>query len=163
MNALVEKEIESKIATLLSEKFESLNISNYRIGTSWEAALEVKGEESPDDKAIVTIAAASPRWDSYLDPCSSIPVTIAIVVRRETSPDGALLLEITEGVARFLIALQLDVSVANLLSGDSYSAHGVLVENGAPPAFNKHENIWSVTRSFTVRGTVEFSEPAAEA
>lgn len=151
MSALVERDLEDKIVALLRER-----LTGVRVESSWGHSPEgeVKGEDSPEDSVVVAVAVGAPAWDAYLEPCCSIPVALAITVRRETAPDAARLAEVAEPIANLLLALQMDVESVGPLSSENFSADGVRVEGGSAPTFSASANVWHISRAFTVRGVI---------
>ena len=151
MSALVEKDLEDSVATLLRDR-----LPGVRVVTSWSQADDgtVKGVETPSDSILIAVAAGAPTWDAYLVPSCSIPVALAITIRRETAPDAAALATVMEPIANLLLAMQLDVDACEPLTSVNFSADGVRLDGGDPPQYNSTSAVWRVSRSFTVRGVI---------
>lgn len=116
---------------------------------------EVKGEEKPADSIAVAVAVSAPQWDDYLSPVLSIPVSVAVAVRRETSPTGAALAAVCAPLSNLLRNFQqdIDATTENFLTA-SFVCNGFRFNGGPPPVFNKASGAWTFTRQFTLRGTV---------
>lgn len=148
----IESEVEKRVIALLAAAFE--DVDGVRIEGAWQTAAEgeVKGEESPTDRVVVGVAVGAPSFDTYQTPTAEIPVALAIVVRRELAPTADALAETVGRVSDVLLRLQVDAPDA--LSSARFRADGVRLDAGEPPVFNVARNVWSVARSFTVKGGI---------
>ena len=141
---MIDRAIEEKVVAALAAAL--LPRDGVKIVGAYEAAEagEVKGEENPEDGVVVAVAVGAPAWDRYLVPSCSVPVALALTVRREVTP-----------IANLLIELQRDATaVDRLLSCDEFTADGVRVDGGTPPRFARATNVWTIERTFVVRGVL---------
>ena len=152
---MIDRALEEKVAAAVAAAL--LPRDGVKIVGAYEAAEagEVKGEEKPEDGVVVAVAVGAPAWDTYLVPSCSVPVALALTVRREVAPTGDALEELMTPIASLLIELQRDATaVARLLSCDEFTADGVRVDGGTPPRFARATNVWTIERTFTVRGVL---------
>jgi hypothetical protein len=156
---LIDKQLEEKVIEMLRAKLASLSPVRFSGAWSYVPAGSVKGEETPEDSISIGVAVGAPVWDQYTVPTCSMPVALAVVIRRETAPDGAALAGIAESIADALQDLQLDAeAVSRSLTSENFDANGVRLDGGPAPTFVRTTNVWRFTRSFTVRGVVHKSE-----
>lgn len=151
----VEKNLEDAIVNMLRDA-----LPGVRVESSWGQVPEgeEKGVETPDDGVAIAVAVGAPEWDRYLVPSCSLPVALAVTVRRETAPDAAALSRVMAPIANMLFELQSNVAATWPLSIPGFNCGGVRVDGGTPPAYSAASGIWRMTRSFTVRGVMSAPE-----
>ena len=157
---LAEADVEAALISLISARLASAGVARCTVTGSWSQVPggEVKGEERPADEIAVAVAVGAPQWDAYLSPVCTIPAAIAITVRREVAPTGAALAAAVAPVAAMLNNLQADVTAVDDLSTATFTADGVRVDGGEPPAFMPQANVWRVARSLSIRGIIAAKE-----
>lgn len=130
------------------------------LSTAAEGA--IKGIETCDAKAFMAVAVSAPAYAAYLAPNCEFAVSLALTVRRETSPNGAALVAFLEPISNTLMRLQADAEyVRSALSSEHFCADGVLLEGGQGPIFDKDSNSWTITRQFSLKGIITFEEDEA--
>lgn len=159
MSALVEKALEESLGVLISERLSEVDAlvdTSIRITTAWSHSPdgEEHAVEQPSDEVTIAIAAGAPQWDEYLVPSCSIPVALAVSIRRECAPDAKAVAQIMEPIANIILALQLDVAAVEPLSSENFSADGVRADGGNAPTLDTSTNTWRITRSLIVRGVI---------
>ena len=155
---MIEKELEDAIIALLSARLEGTQSipSGILVTGSWSQVPDgdAKGTEKPEHSVVIAVAVGAPEWDQYLSPICSIPVALTVSVRHELAPTGAELSAVMQPISTILMGLQADVTNVDEISCESFQADGVRLDGGSAPRFDRETNIWTLTRSFIVRGTV---------
>ena len=155
---MIDRAIEEKVVAALAAAL--LPRNGVKIVGAYEAAEagEVKGEEKPEDGVVVAVAVGAPAWDTYLVPSCSVPVALALTVRREVAPTGDALEQVMAPISNLLMQLQHDATaVDRLLTSEEFQADGVRVDGGPPPSYSSAKHAWTVVRTFTVRGVPQFN------
>lgn len=150
---LIEKEIELKLKDALAANLEDCEV----IG-SWQPADAggVKGQHDNSAKAVVSIYVAPRQHDSFSLPTVNMSGAVTIDARAEMCPTMAEVSKIYDVVSTLFDNWHYDAQgFSQAMSiDDAFFATEIRLDGGANVAYDKTQDIWTVSLSFTIRGTV---------
>jgi hypothetical protein len=152
---ILEKVIEEKVVSLLRERIDNPAVV---VCGAWDVAIagEVKGEEQAGEAARLLVAASAPAFDTYESGVAEVAVSFALVVRKEASPNGALLVELLDAVEQLRLPFQFDRAHLATLETPAFAVCGARVDAGDPPAYHAAANAWTVARSLVLKGVIAY-------
>ena len=150
---LIEKAIETKLKNALADKLTGCEV----IG-SWQPsdAGSVKGQHDNSAKAVVSVYVAPRQHDSFSLPTVNMSGAVSIDASAEMCPTMAEVSEIYDVVSTMFDGWHYDAqgfSQAMSIDGAFFAAE-IRLDGGASVAYDKSQDIWTVSLNFTIRGTV---------
>lgn len=147
---MIEKEIEKAVLGALH----ALNLDRVDIGGFWQSAPagEVKGAEKPDARAVLRVVASPMAFDTFSSSKANISVAIALVIRKEMSPGGEAIEELSAPISAMLEGWHMSIDlVKNDFAVPGFVPCGLRLDGGEP---SNSAEAWAVTQKFTLRGVV---------
>lgn len=150
---LVERAVEKKIKDAIAAQLVDCEV----IG-SWEPsdAGAVKGQHDNSAKAVVSIYVAPRSHDSFSLPTVNMSGAVSIVARAEMCPTMAEVSEVYEAVSSLLDGWHYDTQAFSeaISIEDKFFATEIRLDGGDNVSYDKTNEAWTVSISFTIRGTV---------
>lgn len=155
MSYVVEAELEDKILSVMRQALEGMDVS---FEGSWAESREgeVKGEESAEGAALLSVAVGALAYESFLTPIADLQVALVLSVRREFCPNAAELRAYFGAIEKKLVAWQMKAEkCCTELSSAHFRVDGIRLDPGDAPVFVPGAGVWRLTRPFAVRGVVQ--------
>lgn len=156
MKMLTEREIESKLKTVVASLYEDNATKPVIVGV-WDVADEgeVKGQGDASVAAIA-VAVGIRSYNSFCQPQADIPCTVALTVRRDACPTGGEFANLIEPLMEKINMWNADYNeVLDELSTDTFDIGGFQMTGGDTA---QNETAWTARISFTLRGVIKVWE-----
>ena len=152
---MIEKDLESRIVAAI----EALGVSGLEVRGLWKPVVVglVKGEETESAIPAAAVVRVSPRaYDAVTFPTAAFDCSVAIAVRTDLDPTGAILAAASDAVSAMLARLHRTVAHGRFSGLDvpGLEVAAFHLTGGDGPTFDRTAATWAVNYNFTVVGVV---------
>lgn len=154
---MIEKALEACVVGALKAAYEHADVGGVVVRGAWQRVDDglVKGLEG-GEAADVFVQVAPRSYDVFGISIVTFNVLVALDVRAEHSPDGAMLEECAAPIAGWLESVNAQMNCENDcgLGAEGFVPGSVQLSGGSGPNFDADAGAWRVTWNFSVRGNI---------
>ena len=148
---MIAAELEKKVSGLIRDSIDEKYSVDFILSHGLNDEI-VSGVDRAGVDFKIAVAVSGPTFESYTVPVAECVVAVTVAARREIFPAAEKITEALSGFERFLLRLQLDSETVDDLSLENFRAAGVRLADAPALEFQREEDIFILSRAFTVRG-----------